>query len=71
VGKLAILFFTAVLCGATAAENPQIEIANKQIHAKLYLPDEENGFCKAARFDWPGLIDIAADPGKEYVAVRS
>lgn len=56
MGKLATLFFSAVLGGAMAAENPQIEIANKQIHAKLYLPDAQNGFYKPARFDWSGVI---------------
>ncbi len=53
MGKLATLFFTEVLGGAMAAEIPPIESANKQVHAKLYLPIAQKGFYKAARFDWP------------------
>jgi hypothetical protein len=32
------------------------EISNRYIRAKLYLPDMENGFYRATRFDWSGII---------------
>src|SRR5438876_7498657 len=41
---------------AIAAEPPQAEISNGVIKAKLYLPDPENGYYRATRFDWSGVI---------------
>jgi hypothetical protein len=41
MGKLAALFFGVIPGGGMAAENPQIELTNKQIPAKLYLPDTQ------------------------------
>jgi len=39
-----------------AAEPPSTEISNGQIKAKIYLPDEKNGFYRSTRFDWSGVI---------------
>jgi hypothetical protein len=39
-----------------AAEFPQAEISNGMIRAKLYLPDPEQGYYRATRFDWSGVI---------------
>jgi len=36
---------------------PQAEISNGLIHAHLYLPDADNGYYRATRFDWSGVID--------------
>lgn len=66
MSKLASLFLTALLGAAAAADNPQIEIANKQLHAKLYLPDAQNGFYKAARFDWSGVISSLEFQGHNF-----
>jgi len=35
---------------------PRIEISNRLITAKIYLPDIENGFYRGTRFDWSGVI---------------
>ncbi len=56
MNQLTTILLTLTLGVAGAAEIPQIEIANKQLHAKLYLPDAQSGFYKAARFDWSGVI---------------
>ena len=38
------------------AQYPEASISNGLIEAKLYLPDRNNGFYKATRFDWAGII---------------
>jgi hypothetical protein len=35
---------------------PQAEITNGIIHARLYLPDSKDGYYRASRFDWSGVI---------------
>lgn len=44
------------LSSLPAANPPQVEIANKQLHVKLYLPDGKNGYYQGTRFDWSGVI---------------
>jgi hypothetical protein len=39
-----------------AAPLPQTEIKNDKIRAKIYLPDAKQGFYRATRFDWSGVI---------------
>ncbi|MES3019544.1 MAG: hypothetical protein V4721_17280 [Bacteroidota bacterium] len=38
------------------AQYPEASISNGLIEAKLYLPDGKNGFYRATRFDWAGII---------------
>jgi len=68
-------WIAAVVCMVTggclvnalqAADYPQAEITNGQIHAKLYLPDAQNGFYRSTRFDWSGLINSLAFGGHNY-----
>ena len=56
--KITILgvVLAALSAKACEAQFPQAEIQNKQLHVKLYLPDAKNGFYKATRFDWSGVI---------------
>jgi hypothetical protein len=49
-----------------AAEHPTASIANKQIEARIYLPDKENGFYRGTRFDWSGVIYSLRSAGHEY-----
>jgi hypothetical protein len=51
---------------AVAAEPPQAEISNGSIRAKLYLPDPENGYYRATRFDWSGVISDLEYKGHNY-----
>jgi hypothetical protein len=48
------------------AEPPQAEISNGSIHAKLYLPDPEQGYYRGTRFDWSGVIHSLRYEGHEY-----
>jgi hypothetical protein len=52
-------------CG-TAADPPQAEISNGPVHAKLYLPDAAQGYYRATRFDWSGVISSLEWKGHSY-----
>jgi 6-phosphogluconolactonase len=45
---------------------PQIEISDKTIHAKIYLPDAHQGYYQATRFDWSGVIASLEANGHSY-----
>jgi hypothetical protein len=45
---------------------PQAAISNKLIHARLYLPDIENGYYRGTRFDWSGVIASLEYSGHNY-----
>ena len=49
-----------------AAETPQAEISNGQIRVRLYLPDTRNGYYRATRFDWSGVIASLEYMGHNY-----
>ena len=49
-----------------AAEPPEATISSKSIKAKLYLPDPENGYYRATRFDWSGVIASLEYKGHNY-----
>lgn len=39
-----------------AQKEPSVRISSEEIEADLYLPDPEQGYYRAARFDWSGVI---------------
>jgi hypothetical protein len=45
---------------------PQAEITNGLIHARLYLPDTQNGYYRASRFDWSGVMPELEYLGHSY-----
>lgn len=47
-------------------EYPQIQISNNQLAMKLYLPDPEEGYYRATRFDWSGIIYSLEYNGHQY-----
>lgn len=49
-----------------AAAPPEAAISNGIIDAKLYLPDPVNGYYRATRFDWSGVIYSLQYKGHEY-----
>ncbi len=49
------LSFLAI-CAMTFVNPPEAEITNGLIHARLYLPDPNNGYYRGSRFDWSGVI---------------
>jgi len=56
----------ALVTAATAADFPQAEISSGDIHARLYLPDPANGYYRATRFDWAGVIPSLTYKGVEF-----
>src|SRR5215470_11559992 len=61
-------FVVLALAGlaVTLGAQPQAEIANSKIKAKLYLPDTEIGYYRATRFDWSGVIASLEANGVNY-----
>ena len=45
---------------------PRAEIANEVVRMELYLPDPENGYYRATRFDWSGVISSLEYEGHQY-----
>jgi hypothetical protein len=50
----------------SAADLPDAEIANGQIQVKIYLPDAKNGYYRATRFDWSGVVYSLKYNGHDY-----
>lgn len=67
-GKLAIMLALSVLAISTTTfvTPPQTEISNGLIHARLYLPDVQNGYYRGSRFDWSGVIPDLQYDGHTY-----
>ena len=49
-----------------AADFPTAEISNGEIRVQMYLPDVKDGFYRATRFDWSGVIYSLQYHGHEY-----
>jgi hypothetical protein len=60
----AVLGFAAALLGA--ADYPSAEIVSGELRVKLYIPDAKDGFYRASRFDWSGMIYSLTYKGHEY-----
>src|SRR5882724_5581077 len=54
--KRFFVVFGVALGMALAADVPQADITNGVLKAKLYLPDTEQGYYRATRFDWAGVV---------------
>ncbi len=65
--KLSAIFVVlfAFALGARA-QYPEAAISNGIVEAKVYLPDAKNGFYRATRFDWTGVIPSLKYNGHEY-----
>jgi hypothetical protein len=50
---VALAAICPVICHA---DPPQLQIHNKQLRLKLYVPDTKEGFYRGTRFDWSGVI---------------
>ncbi len=51
---------------AAGADFPRAEISNREIHAKLLLPNADNGYHRGSRFDWSGVIESLTYKGHTY-----
>src|SRR5258706_1582932 len=67
-GTAAALLSVASRAGA-AAEYPAAKISNGSIRAELYLPDAVNGYYRATRFDWSGVIASLECKGHNFLGV--
>jgi hypothetical protein len=63
-GLICVLF--AMPFTGLCADAPQAEIASQSIRAKLYLPDASDGYYRATRFDWSGVIASLEWKGHNY-----
>ncbi|MDQ6813774.1 MAG: hypothetical protein M3040_08560 [Bacteroidota bacterium] len=64
---LAVFILYVVTMGATPGDPPpQATISNGLIHARLYLPDQSNGYYRGSRFDWSGVIAELTFAGHSY-----
>src|ERR1051326_8493050 len=61
-----LLMLLVLLGVAAGADFPQAEISSGDLHARLYLPDAANGYYRATRFDWAGVIPSLTYKGMEY-----
>lgn len=65
--KRIVFALVFLLVGTSYAQDvPQTEISNGIIHAKIYLPDSNNGYYRASRFDWSGVIPELSFRGHSY-----
>lgn len=67
--KKILLSFCASLFGVIAfAQNqyPKAELDNGQLEVMLYLPDTDQGYYRATRFDWSGVIGSLTYKGHQY-----
>jgi hypothetical protein len=63
--KLPVLF-TLAAATLAAAGFPRAEISNGSVRAILYLPDAQQGYYRATRFDWSGQIASLEFQGHQY-----
>ncbi len=49
-----------------AQHSPQIDISNDLVKAKIYLPDFDDGYYRATRFDWSGVMPYLEHDGHSY-----
>ncbi|MGB8537180.1 MAG: hypothetical protein WCD57_12240 [Acidobacteriaceae bacterium] len=57
-------------CASSMQANyPKASISNGPVQAVLYLPDAKNGYYRASRFDWSGVIPCLAYKGHTYFGV--
>jgi hypothetical protein len=56
---------------ATAQQSnfPKASIDNGPVQAVLYLPDAKNGYYRASRFDWSGVIPCLTYKGHTYFGI--
>src|SRR5690242_15770460 len=78
--RLPTVFLSIGLAGVSAVQlfaaaqgpesnPPQTEISNREIHAKLYLPDAQRGYYRGSRFDWSGVVASLEYKGHNYFGV--
>lgn len=65
--SIIISALSVLATGATTFVNPpEAKITNGLIHARLYLPDNNDGYYRGSRFDWSGVIPDLEYDGHTY-----
>jgi len=64
IGLLAA--FAIVTAAMVQVSPPETTISNGIIEARLYLPDQQNGYYRGSRFDWAGVINTLNYKGHNY-----
>lgn len=68
--KIQHVFFiilSLLFIGSRSTDNfPEAVITNDAIKARIYLPDAKNGYYRASRFDWSGVIPELEYKGHTY-----
>jgi hypothetical protein len=61
---------TSAGCSSMMQANyPKATISNGVVQAVLYLPDAKNGYYRASRFDWSGIIPCLSYKGHTYFGI--
>ena len=63
---ISIFVFSFLIQEVQAQQYPSCTIENGLITAKLYLPNNDEGFYKSTRFDWSGIIYELKYKGHDY-----
>jgi hypothetical protein len=68
IRKLSLLILPAFLMtGAVPVDQfPEATISNESIRARIYLPNNTNGYYRGSRFDWSGVIPELLYKGHSY-----
>lgn len=71
VSRAATMVLLSLFLSSTcvAADYPQAEISNGHVKAKIYLPDQKNGYYRSTRFDWSGAVYSLLYKGHEFYGV--
>src|ERR1022692_1932131 len=64
-----LIAITLASTSLIAADPPQAQISNGTVHAKLYLPDAADGYYRATRFDWSGVVASLEFQGHNFFGV--
>jgi hypothetical protein len=64
--RFVFLLITMAVSYGVAAEPPQIQISSASVRATIYPPDAANGYYRATRFDWAGVIAKLEWNGQNY-----
>jgi hypothetical protein len=63
--RLCLAILSLAVC-LSAADHPEATLSNSNLRLKVYLPDAKEGFYRATRFDWSGMIGSLTYKGHEF-----
>jgi hypothetical protein len=48
------------------SDHPKVTLSNGKMEAVIFLPDKDNGYYRATRFDWSGIVACVAVNGHKF-----